>query len=179
MAEFEFTHDNSTLSPAYDVSVTDGRISISPVSAQIDFDTTPLLLNNSLRVNQGQVVIFISSNLKATHPGKPNNTLQFVVSQLTHGNFSFTTAPQFALKTFQQQNITNEVQCAQDGSPQSPTYAISVTDGRISTSPQFAAIDFDPLPILVNNQLKIGQGQTVTLTTDNFLVTHLVSLIHN
>ena len=51
--------------------------------------------------------------------------------------------------------------------------AISVTDGRISTSPQFAIIDFDPLPILVNNQLKISQGQTVTLTTDNLLATHV------
>ena len=170
----QFTHDNSTLAPAYRVSVTDGRITTSPASAQIDFDTTPLLLNNSLRINQGQTVILTSSDLKATHPGKPDNTLQFVVSQLTHGNFSFINAPQFSLKTFQQQNITDGVvQFTQDGSAQPPAYAISVTDGRISTPPQFAVIDFDPLPILVNNQLKIGQGQTVTLTTDNLLATHV------
>ncbi len=169
----QFTHDNSTLAPAYHVSVTDGRIMTVPVSAQIDFDTTPLLLNNSLRINQGQTVILTSSDLTATHPGKPNSTLQFVVLQLTHGNFSFISTPQFPLKTFQQQNITDGVvQFTQDGSAQPPTYAISVTDGRISTPSQFAVIDFDPLPILVNNQLKIGEGQTVTLTTDNLLATH-------
>ncbi len=170
----QFTHDNSTLAPAYRVSVTDGRITTSPVLAEIDFDTTPLLLNNSLRINQGQTVILTSSDLKATHPGKPDNTLQFVVSQLTQGNFSFVIAPQFPLKTFQQQNITDGVvQFTQDGSAQSPAYSISVTDGRINTPPQFAVIDFDPLPILINNQLKIGQGQTVTLTTDNLLATHV------
>ncbi len=169
----QFTHDNSTLAPAYRVSVTDGRITTPPASAQIDFDTTPLLLNNSLRINQGQSIILTSSDLAAMHPGKSNDTLQFVISQLTHGNFSLISAPQFPLKTFQQQNITDGlVQFTQDGSAQSPAYAIVVTDGRLSTSPQFAVIDFDPLPILVNNQLKIGQGQTVTLTTDNLLATH-------
>ena len=169
----QFTHDNSTLAPAYRVSVTDGRVETSPVSAEIDFDTTPSLLNNSLRINQGQTVLLTSSDLAATHPGKPDSTLQFVVSQLTYGNFSFITMPQFPLKTFQQQNITDGlVQFIQDGSTQPPTYAISVTDGRISTPPQSAVIDFDPLPILVNNQLKINQGQTVTLTTDNLLATH-------
>ena len=169
----QFTHDNSTLAPAYRVSITDGRITTVPVSARIDFDTTPLLLNNSLRINQGQTVILISSDLTATHSGKSDSSLQFVVSQLTHGNFSFISTPQFPLNTFQQQNITDGVvRFTQDGSAQPPKYAISVTDGRISTSPQFAIIDFDPLPILVNNQLKISQGQTVTLTTDNLLATH-------
>ena len=58
--------------------------------ASIDFDATPILLNNSLVINQGQTVPLTSTFLSATHPGGDDRILLFNISSVMHGKFSFT-----------------------------------------------------------------------------------------
>ena len=53
-----------------------------------------------------------------------------------------------------------------------PAYKIAVSDGRITTTPADSKIDFDTTPLLVHNQLTIGEGQSITLTSANLLATH-------
>ncbi len=169
----QFTHDNSLNAPAYHVSVSDGRITLPPELAVVNFDTMPILLNNTLRIDQGQRVILQPDNLLATQPFKDDSVLTFMLTAVEHGNFSFINAPDQVIFNFQQQNITmGIVQFIHDNTPQAPTYCVAVTDGRASTTPQLAFIDFDAAPVLLKNQLTIGQGQTVNLTSGNLLASH-------
>ncbi|MBS0351114.1 MAG: FG-GAP repeat protein, partial [Proteobacteria bacterium] len=168
----QFSHDNSTIAPNYSVSVSDGRITLAPVAATIDFDITPILEINQLTINQGQSIILTEDNLHATQAGSLQGALTFIISDCQHGQFTGVDNQQ-PLLNFQQQNITDRrIQFIHDNSITAPSYRVSVSDGRITTEPSPATIAFDPAPILVNNQLTIGQDQTVTLTTANLLATH-------
>ncbi len=169
----EFVHDNSTLAPAYNVSVTDGRTISSVQAAIIDFDASPILLNNSLTINQGQTVALTSAFLSATHPGGDDRVLLFNISSVMHGKFSFTASPNQAILSFYQQNITDQlIQFSHDNSTQAPSYEVSVSDGRIWSSPQPVTIDFALIPILEINQLTLNQGQTIMFTADNLHATY-------
>ncbi len=169
----QFTHDNSTQAPSYWVSVSDGRITLSPVAAKIDFDLFPILENNQLVINQGQTLKLTSSNLRATHAGSEDGNLSFIISDCQYGQFEWIKSPDTAITVFQQQNITDQlVQFVHDNSISAPTYRVAVSDGRITTTPSWSSIDFDLNPILINNQLTIGEGATVILTPKNLLATH-------
>ncbi len=163
-----FVHDNSVNSPAYKVSVSNGDVTISPQAAIIDFDARPILNNNHLTIDQSEVVTITSSELSATHPGGSDATLSFQISTVQHGNFQWSSAPGKLISVFQQQNITDRlVNFAHDSSLNPPAYVVTVTDGRLSSDPQAAVVDFNQMPTLGNNQLIINQGQTVTLSSDN------------
>ncbi|MBS0350176.1 MAG: FG-GAP repeat protein [Proteobacteria bacterium] len=168
-----FAHDGSTAMPGYQISVSDGYFNLTPQSALINFDTIPVLLNNSLRIDQGQKVILQSENFCATQPLKDDSVLIFTVSGVEHGNFSFLNATHQSIFSFRQLDITaGAVGFIHDNTTQTPAYSVSVTDGWATTQPKPALIDFDASPVLLNNILRIGQGQTVYLTSENFSATH-------
>ena len=132
----QFSHDNSTLAPSYLVSVTDGRITLSPVSADIDFDVTPILEINQLVINQGQTVVLTENNLRATQGGIVENNLEFIISDIQQGQFSWTNNPMQTINHFYQQNITDrQVQFTHNNSTTAPAYKVVVSDGRITTPP--------------------------------------------
>ena len=169
----QFTHDNSTQAPSYFVSVSDGRITLPPVVAEIDFDESPILETNQLVINQGQTVVLSENNLRATHAGSIEGNLEFIISDVQQGQFSWIANSKQSITHFSQQNITNgQVQFTHNNSSLTPAYRVSVSDGRITTAPASSQIDFDVMPLLVHNQLMIGQGQSVTLTNANLLATH-------
>ena len=163
-----FVHDNSSNPPAYKVSVNNGDMTTTPQAAIIDFDARPILNNNHLTIDQGEVVMITSSELSATHPGGSDSALSFQISAVQHGNFQWSNAPGKSISVFQQQNITDRlVNFAHDGSLNPPAYVVTVTDGRLSSDPQAAVVDFNQMPTLGSNQLTINQGQTVILSSDN------------
>ena len=169
----QFSHDNSTQAPSYFVSVSDGRIILPPVAAEIDFDESPILEVNQLVINQGQTVVLSENNLRATHTGSIEGNLEFILSDVQQGQFSWTENSKQSITQFLQQNITDrQVQFTHNNSTLTPVYRVSVSDGRITTAPASSQIDFDVMPLLVHNQLTIGQGQSVTLTSANLLATH-------
>ena len=170
--QIQFTHDNSTQSPFYNVTVTDGRISLSPNTVKVVFNP-PILIRNQLTINQGQTVILTQKDLQATKKSTDGEELWFIISQVVYGNFSLINAPTTQISRFQQQFITaSQVQFTQDGTAESPGYQVSVSDGQIITNPQLATIDFDPMPVLVNNQAVIGQNQTILLTSQQLSAFH-------
>ena len=171
-----FIHNDSAIVPNYTVTVSNGGAISSPQAAIIDFDAKPILENNQLIIDQGQSVILNSSNLYATHEGSSGNALIFMISNFQYGYFAFTSSPQQPILVFQQQNITDSVvSFSHDNSVNAPAYIVSVTDGRVSSDPQAASIDFDTFPILLNNTLLIHQGESVILTQDILSAIHPMS----
>ena len=144
--------------PAYTVLVTDGRLSSAAEPAVIDFDATPILQNNSLVINQGQIGDSQLTNVVCHSSTGEDSLLLFMISNLTHGQFSLSLPPDQSLLQFYQQNITdNTSNLLTTIPPQVPAYQVFVTDQRITTAPQSAHIDFDANPILINNTLIINQ----------------------
>ena len=169
----QFIHDNSTQAPSYSVSVSDGRITLKPSAASIDFDVSPVLEVNQLVINQGQTIILTDNNLRATQAGNVENNLEFIISAIQQGQFAWMTSPDQPITRFAQQNITDrQVQFTHNNSTTAPAYKVVVSDGRITTLPSDSQIDFDTTPLLVHNQLTIGEGQSVTFTGENLLATH-------
>ncbi len=169
----QFSHDNSIQPPGYQVSVSDGRITLSPVVAEINFDVAPILEVNQLMINQGQTVVLTENNLLATHAGNVENSLEFMISDVQQGQFVGLDDSRQSLDSFWQNNITErQIIFIHNNSSFAPAYKVSVSDGRIITAPANSDIDFDAAPLLVNNQLTIVQGENVTLTSANLLANH-------
>ena len=169
----QFSHDNSTQAPNYSVSVSDGRITLKPSAANIDFDISPVLEVNQLVINQGQTIILTDNNLRATKAGNVENNLEFIISAIQQGQFSWTANPDQPVTRFVQKNVTDRhVQFTHNNSTAAPAYKVAVSDGRITILPSDSQIDFDTTPLLVHNQLTIGEGQSVTFTSENLLATH-------
>ncbi len=169
----QFSHDNSTQAPSYLVSVSDVRITLPPVPADVDFDVSPILEVNQLVINQGQIVLLTDNNLRATQGDMVKNDLEFIISNIQHGQFSWTNNSTQSINQFYQQNISDRfIQFSHDNSTLAPGYQVTVSDGRIITLPAAAMIDFDVLPVLIHNQLTVGEGQRVTLTSANVLALH-------
>ncbi len=171
-----FIHDGSSDAPTYNITVrSDGIAWTGPISANITFNSNKFLIleNNQLFINQGQTVVLTSNNLKATYLDNAEGDLSFLISDLAHGQFEFLSAPNQSILTFQQQNISDGVvQFIHDNSPSAPSYQVAVSNGTLTTSPQPALIDFDPLPLLIHNSLAIAPGQTLTLTSSHLYAIH-------
>ena len=132
------------------------------------------ILNNTLRIDQGESVVLNSAILSAIHPSGNDATLVFVISNIRHGNFIVINASAQPIFSFYQQNITDgQIQFNHDDSVIAPGYIVSVTDGRVSSSAQPALIDFDAIPVLENNTLVINQGQQVILNAGILSASHV------
>ena len=146
-----FRHDNSAGRPDYTVAVNTTGIAFIPAQrARIDFDANPVLRSNTLCVAPAQTVLVDSQVLKATQPGnKDENLLQFHISDLQHGYFSWVSAPAAEINNFYQYNISYcQVQFTHDSSAFPPAYQVVVTDNRIYTNPAPATVIFKiPLAI--------------------------------
>ncbi len=168
-----FVHDGSDLPPCYNVSVSNGKIIVGPQASLIDFDALPVILNNILRIDQGESVVLNSAILSATHLGGDDANLIFMISSVQHSNFSVINASAQPLFSFYQQNITDrQIRFNHDNSVLAPAYSVYVTDGRASSPAQSALIDFDAIPVLENNTLVINQGQQVILNAEILSASH-------
>ena len=164
--QIHFVHDGSSEAPTYNITVcSEGIAWTGPISANITFSVGLTLLANRMMINQGQTIIITSANLQASNSGKIDENLNFKISNLTHGKFSFIAEPDQSIFSFQQQNITDGlVQFIHDDTESAPRYRVAVSNGTLTSPTQSALIDFDATPALVNNQLVINQGQSVQLT---------------
>jgi len=166
-----FVHDGGELAPAYDVKVSDGALDSSYQSAAITFNLvndTPVLGNNILSINEGQTVVLTNSMLSTTDVDNNDAVLAFTVNNIQSGQFEKVSVPGVPITNFTQQDIwDNKIRFVHDGGELAPSYDVKVSDGALDSSYQPATITFnlvnDP-PVLDNNHLTIGEGQTVILT---------------
>lgn len=163
-----FVHDGSSNPPGYSVSVSDGRLSSTAQAASVSFDAPPTINLNALTINQGQTVVLDAGNLSASSPYSSSSSFTFIITNIQHGYFALVSSPSTAITSFSQVQIqSGSVQFVQDGTSNPPSYAVTVSDGRLSSASQLVTVSFDAIPIIVTNMLVINQGQTVVLTTAN------------
>ena len=89
-----------------------------------------------------------TTSLSASSVDTPNMNLVFQVSNVTQGQFEFTTTHDVSLTEFLQLSVmVSSVQFVNNGSnDDAPTFAFNVTDGVITTATQPAAIFFNHKP---------------------------------
>jgi len=174
--EVQFIHDGGEEAPGYDVTVNDGILSTSPIPAFVIFDNNvndiPVLLNNTLTINQGQKKVITGTELSATDSDNDDTSLVFLITNSQRGQFELCSQPEFSISNFTQQQITNSEVCfIHDDSVLPSTYKVSVSDGDLSTVPTSAIVYFNARPILGSNNLTINEGQTVVLNSGNLSAT--------
>ena len=122
-----------------------------------------LLTNNSLPVGQGQTLVLNTQHFNGTD--SEGAALMFMVSDVQHGRFSRVSAPTTAIAQFTQQELEDgQIQFVQNGSVNAPAFFISISNGR-ATERVMGGVQFNPAPTLNQNQLPVGQRQTVKLTS--------------
>ena len=169
----QFVHDNSTFAPAYQVTVSDGRLTTAPAGCLIDFDVPPILVNNQLSIGQDQTIVVTTDNLLSTQNGTARPDLVFIISNITNGGFLISSVKEQSasnLSFVQQQIINQAVRFYQQGTG-TPGYQVSVTDGRMTLPPVSADIIFYVKPSLTQNQFLVSTGQATVLTSANVAAT--------
>ena len=158
-----FLHDGSTTAPSYRVAVSDGLATIPSQPAVIQFNHAPVLTLYPFPIDQGRATIISPASLSATDVETPSSNLLFKVSNIGYGQFEFTTTPGVALIEFLQLSVqVSSIQFVNNGSDDSPTFAFSVSDGQITTSPQAAVINFNHQPRIKNNSTLMNQTVTAS-----------------
>jgi uncharacterized delta-60 repeat protein len=178
----QFTHNGGENPPSYAVSVSDGALNTTPVTVTIpagsfiSVNDAPVLATNTLSITEGGTVTLNSSNLNTSDPDNTPAQLLYTISNISGGSFSGTgvTTNSNGTVTFSQAAINNGlVQFTHNGGENPPSYAVSVSDGALNTTPATVAIpagSFTPVndaPVLATNTLSITEGGTVTLSSSN------------
>ena len=111
-------------------------------------DVPPVLVNNSLSLSVGAAIQLNSTWLAAYDRNHNNNTLVFIPSGITHGQFEVVGLPGVALNNFTQQQITSgAIQFVHDGTLVAPNYNMTVRSSGIAwTGPLSAKITFSGTP---------------------------------
>ncbi len=129
----QFVHDGGESPPVYNIEVSDGFSSNldGPQAASIAFTNVndpPVITNNRITVNKGQVVMLTSSNLSANDEDNDNAGLQFTISSVRNGHFQ--RASGVVVNTFTQADVSSgDIQFVHDASQLPPGYEVSVSDG--------------------------------------------------
>jgi len=115
-------------------------------TVQIDITAVndrPTFTSNSLSILEGGTVTLSAAELAATDVDSPDADLAFTVSAVSGGQFELASAPQIAVTSFLQSQITaGDVRFVHDGGELAPAYDVSVSDGALVEGPAAAAISF-------------------------------------
>ncbi|WP_293269035.1 DUF4347 domain-containing protein, partial [Neptunomonas sp.] len=115
--------------------------------ALIPDDFSPVIANNSLDVDQGEVVTLSSSDLLASDIDSADGLLTFNVSDVQNGHFALASDTASSINSFTQDKIgTNEIVFVHEGGELASSYKVAVSDGVHSSVPSSAAISFSSTP---------------------------------
>ena len=117
---------------------------------------SPFLLNHRMNISEGETLLLSGEHFSAADLNGHEGELIFSVSEEQQGQFIFVSQPEIAIHQFYQQNVTAaQVRFTHDGGEIAPSFAVSVSDGQLSTSPVPATIVFtnvndDPSALYLN-----------------------------
>ena len=95
-------------------------------------------------MKSGSSVTLSAAQLSATDVDNPAAGLLFNVSAISHGQFELASAPNVAILSFSQAQISaGQVRFVHDASSMAPSYLVSVSDGTLSTGSTAASIHFN------------------------------------
>ena len=177
-----------------DVLIGNIRTTNGPCRAYVVFgDSSPLLVNNRLMINQGQTVAVTSNLLLVTDANHSPAQIFFTIENLYHGTFLLNNNSVLVpMTTFTQQDINSgKIYFQHDNTSARPFYTVAVNTTGIAYIPaQKPAIDFDANPVLRSNTLCVAPGQTALVNTqvlkttqpgsrnENLLLFHISDLQH-
>ncbi len=169
--QVEFVHDGSQQAPNYTVQVQSDGLALSPPpqTANISFYRRPVLSQNNLLIHQSETVLITTDNLNVTDD-YPSDQVLFTIRNLQHGQFQL--VPAIPISQFnQQQLLAQKVLFVQDGSANTPSYQVTVSDPYFTLPTDTVNMIFYRRPVIENNQLVIHQGETVKMATSLLNVT--------
>jgi hypothetical protein len=173
----QFAHDGTWLAPAYRLVTNSSKLVRFYSDAQIDFlGYPPTLVNNQLFVDQGFATTLQQGDLSATDRDDAPSDLNFILSNIQHGQFNYYNATgqlvAANISQFSQQAIFDRhIQFVHDGSLSAPSYEAAVADARSTSSSRAAVITFNHVPELSLNPMIIDQGQATTLRPQDISAT--------
>ena len=163
--QIQFVHDGSQSAPGYTIQAT-SRIAISTLqAANITFYRKPTVLSNQLSINQGQSIAFTTNQLTITDDYSSEQIIIDVVN-IKYGQFQLAPKNTSISQFTQQQLIENQIIFIQDGTSNSPTYQVIISDPYFKLVPLDANVTFYRQPIWINNKVSINQGQSLLITSD-------------
>ena len=120
----------------------------------------PVLMNQSLSVNQSETVVITNAMLSA-EDYFVNTNLSFEISNVQNGQFEFVSSPGIAITRFTQSQIAaGQVRFVHNDSEIAPSFDVSVSNGPYFTSPTAAVITFR----ILNNAPVLNTAGTPVLT---------------
>lgn len=175
-AKVVFVHGGGEVVPSYKVSVSDSEANTAPVAASITFnlDAAPVFEENNLSIAAGETIILDSSMLQVTDADNASSDLVIHVVSVEYGFFARVSNPGVAITQFTQEEVDNgQIQFKHDGTNNVPNYSLEVTDGMSVATPNGQVVmDYrNEEPVFVNNNLSIGIGETVVLSSSVLEVT--------
>ena len=165
-SQVQAVHDGTRVALSYDVQVNGNTfVFIPPQPGNVTFIiATPTFINNQLSIARGQTIYVTSTALQANELGFNNANLLFIVSDVSHGQFI--NYLEKSISNFTQQMVNDGgVRFVHDGSSNTPTYDIAISDGQITTAPQAAIVNFNPT---------VNTTVTTTLTAQNNTVRNAI-----
>ena len=161
--------------------------SLTPTPAPIN--VIPRLLQNSLTLSNGEMVILSSMNLQASETNFNISQLIFTVNNVQQGNF-YRLPANVTAYTFPQSYIQQgRIQFRHAGTNIAPSYSVIVSDDIQNTLPAGATINFQGAPTVQINPFNMTQSgstilgpQLITITTGtvapNLITLQLSNLQH-
>jgi VCBS repeat-containing protein len=171
-----FFYDGET-APSFTLKVEDDRGGSTTQAAKVTFtpvNDAPTFTGTltPLTVSEGGTVTLSTKNVDATDPDSTIATLTFTASSVTGGKFivNGTLGDTFT----RSQLASSLVRFQHDGSNTIPSYTLTVSDGEASSTKDFNANILNltnDVPVVKANQITLSEGDTITLTQDNILIT--------
>lgn len=135
-----FVHDNSSVSPSYQVSVSDPYFTLAPTFATVTFYRKPTLISNPISIYQGKSLVMTSALLKVIDD-YPADQVNFIINDMYYGWFELSLMPNVPISQFtEQQLLAGQVVLVQDGGSSAPTYQVGVKDPYFTLPPVTAEV---------------------------------------
>ncbi|MBA2650081.1 MAG: FG-GAP repeat protein [Legionella sp.] len=170
----QFIHDGTRNVPTYSVAVFDGKSYSARQAAQITFNYAPELniSTSPLIFDQDQGTILSPMDVSATDNETFAGSLILEIKDPTYGHFAYSNNLNSSITSFQQLSlITEVVEFVQNGSDVTPTFAIRVTDGILSSPWKVPAIYLNHKPVVLNTmgEQTVIQGEDISIQLPNNL----------
>ena len=163
LGNIRFMHDGSKVAPNYKIITSNSYEKSQQTPVVVEYKTKPpIVLANKLIINQGDRIPLTGDNLFAYSLDSTISAANIIfnITNIAHGTL---TKNKFSM----QEVFDEQIIFTHDNSEFAPSYIVVVSDGHDVTQPTSARVGFNEAPRLINNQLDIMQGATVTLDSSN------------
>jgi hypothetical protein len=160
-----FVHDGSSITPSYQVTLSDPYFTLPAKNASVVFYPGPVLQAPTLTIHQNETRVMTSNEFAAT-VSNVSDPIVFKLSNIQHGYFVWpngTLTTQFTPQQLQGGEIT----FVHDGSSTAPNYTITVSDPYVVMPSQSATVTFYPQPVLQPPMLTMHQNETRVMTSSS------------